>query len=108
MAGEHVIPLIDVEPLFGPSSPARDATDRAIVAAASGSGFMMVAGFPGDIPVGLPMRRELLRLFDAPAALIESLSGNLSDPSRPFVYRGWFAPREDQASSMRAFVSGRI
>ena len=84
------IPLIDIGPLFRPAAPARDAVDRAIMAAATGCGFMTVTGCPGDIPIGAGPRRELLRLFDATPDLLQTLARNTSDPSRPFVYHGWF------------------
>ncbi len=39
-----MIPTIDIEPLFGPASPARERTDAAIMQAATGTGFMAITG----------------------------------------------------------------
>lgn len=84
------IPAIDIAPLFGPASPARDAADRAIFAAASGIGFMTVHGFPGGELLTRPRRAELLRIFALPEAEKAKMLRWNFDPSRPNYYRGWF------------------
>lgn len=84
------IPSIDIAPLFGIAAPERDRADAAILAAASGVGFMTVHGFPGDDWLTPARRAELLRLFSlADADKAKLLRWNF-DPSRPNVYRGWF------------------
>jgi isopenicillin N synthase-like dioxygenase len=87
---DHCIPFIDIGPLFGAKSPARDMTDRAIMAAAAISGFMVVGGFPGDVPVGPAARANLLRLFQLPPHETRKLWRQKFDPAHPNVYRGWF------------------
>jgi isopenicillin N synthase-like dioxygenase len=87
---DHSIPSIDIGPLFGPPSSARDFVDRAIMAAASASGFMVATGMPPDIPAGRAMRAELLRLFQLPPSETRKLWRQKFDASHPNVYRGWF------------------
>jgi isopenicillin N synthase-like dioxygenase len=87
---DHCIPFIDIGPLFGANSPARDMTDRAIMAAAATSGFMVVGGFPGDVPLGAAARANLLRLFQLPSHETRKLWRQKFDPAHPNVYRGWF------------------
>jgi isopenicillin N synthase-like dioxygenase len=87
---DHLIPSIDVSALFGAQSPARDQTDRAIMAAAAASGFMVVRGFPGDVPTGHAARANLLRLFQLPEQQTRKLWRQKFEASHPNVYRGWF------------------
>jgi isopenicillin N synthase-like dioxygenase len=87
---DHCIPFIDIGPLFGAQSSTRDSTDRAIMAAAATSGFMVVGGFPGDVPTGRAARANLLRLFQLPAHETRRLWRRKFDPSHSNVYRGWF------------------
>src|SRR5277367_278263 len=87
---DHSIPSIDIGPLFGPPSPARNLIDQAIMAAASASGFMVVNGLPLEIPSGPAVRAELLRLFQLPACETRKLWRQKFDASHPNVYRGWF------------------
>ncbi len=87
------LPIIDVGPLFGPPSSAREAVDRAILTAAGREGFMLLAGLPADIPMGAAIRAELLCFFALPAVIKTELSRNVSDPSRPPSTYGWFARR---------------
>jgi isopenicillin N synthase-like dioxygenase len=77
---DHSIPLIDIGPLFGAASLERDLIEQAIMAAAATSGFVVVRGFPPDVPAGRAARADLLRLFQLPE----------SDPAHRNVYRGWF------------------
>jgi isopenicillin N synthase-like dioxygenase len=86
-----MIPTIDIAALFDRPSPARDAVDREIHAAAAGTGFMLIHGLPADVPMGAETRRQLLRLFALPAQDIRKLWRQKFDPGQPNVYRGWFA-----------------
>jgi len=87
---DHAIPFIDIRPLFGAASPERDLTDRAIMAAAATSGFMVVGELPPDVPVGRAARADLLRLFQLPEHETRKLWRQKFDPAHPNVYRGWF------------------
>jgi isopenicillin N synthase-like dioxygenase len=86
----HVIPFVDIGPLFGAPAAARDLTDRAIMAAATSPGFMVVGGFPEGIPTGRTARADLLRLFQLPGQETRKLWRQKFDPANPNVYRGWF------------------
>ena len=87
---DHSIPFIDIGALFRTSSRARDLTDQAIMAAAAAPGFMVVGGFPADVPMGRAVRAELLRLFQLPEDETRKLWRQKFDPSHPNIYRGWF------------------
>jgi isopenicillin N synthase-like dioxygenase len=87
---DDAIPCIDIGPLFGEASRARDATDRAIMTAAAMSGFMVVKGLPSDVPAGHAARAELLRLFQLPDSETRKLWRQKFDSRHPNVYRGWF------------------
>jgi isopenicillin N synthase-like dioxygenase len=89
-----VIPVIDIAALFGSAGAARDATDRAVMEAATRIGFMTVTGLPASVPLSPDMRRQLLRLFALPAAETRNLWRQKFDPAQPNVYRGWF-PLQD-------------
>lgn len=84
------IPVIDVEPLFGASSGARDAADDAIMEAAAGTGFFVARGLPDDVPTGDAARAELLRVFGLPPGELRKLWRRKFAPSHANVYRGWF------------------
>jgi isopenicillin N synthase-like dioxygenase len=87
---DHCIPFVDVSPLFGAKSPARDMTDRAIMTTAATSGFMVVRGFPREVPIGCAARANLLRLFQLPSHVTRKLWRQKFDPAHSNVYRGWF------------------
>jgi isopenicillin N synthase-like dioxygenase len=87
---DHSIPLIDIGPLFGAPSLERGLTDQAIMAAAATSGFMVVRGFPPDVPTGGQARADLLRIFQLPEIETRKLWRQKFDPAHPNVYRGWF------------------
>src|SRR5580698_7755662 len=87
---DHSIPCIDVSSLFGTASRTRDLTDQAIMAAAASPGFMVVRGFPPDVPASRAARADLLRLFRLPQSETRKLWRQKFDPSHPNVYRGWF------------------
>lgn len=89
-ADANPIPAIDIAPLFGTPSPARDAADRKIFEAASGIGFMTVGGFPGAELLTGSRRAELLKIFGlSDADKAKMLRWNF-DPSKTNYYRGWF------------------
>jgi isopenicillin N synthase-like dioxygenase len=92
------IPRLDIAPLFETCHPRRRAIDRALIEAAGRFGFMTVTGLPDPELVGAEMRRKLLSVFDMPATLLDTLSRNVSDPSRPFANHGYFAARKDRGS----------
>jgi isopenicillin N synthase-like dioxygenase len=85
-----VIPIIDIGALFGGSSPARAAADRAVFDAATRIGFMTVTGLPTDVPIGSETRRQMLRVFSLPEAERRKLWRQKFDANRPNVYHGWF------------------
>jgi isopenicillin N synthase-like dioxygenase len=87
---DHSIPFIDISPLFGTPSLERDLTDQAIMAAAATSGFMVVGGFPPDVPISREARADLLRLFQLPEHETRKLWRQKFDPAHHNVYRGWF------------------
>jgi isopenicillin N synthase-like dioxygenase len=87
----QLIPSIDISALFAAGGAARVATDSAVQEAAADSGFMLVHGFPDEVPVGAAARAQLLRLFDLPAEQIRALWRQKFDPTHRNVYRGWFA-----------------
>lgn len=60
------------------------------MAVAATPGFMVVRGFPPDIPAGRIARTELLRLFQLPETETRKLWRQKFDPTHPNVYRGWF------------------
>jgi isopenicillin N synthase-like dioxygenase len=84
------IPLIDVQPLFGPDSAARRKTDEAIQRAAGEAGFLTVTGLPDFVPAGPGPRADLLRVFDLPRAEKRRLWRRKAAPENPNAYRGWF------------------
>ncbi len=88
-----MIPSLDITAIFGPPSPRRDATDRQVMDAAAGTGFLCVAGLPAAIPHGKAARAELLRIFALPEVEKRKLYRRKFDPARPNVYRGWFPPQ---------------
>ncbi len=90
MATQELIPTVDVGALFAADPQARAATDRAIMDAAVGSGFMLIHAVPQQVPTGKQVRADLLRLFHLPAASLEPLWRQKFAPAHPNVYRGWF------------------
>ena len=84
------IPRIDIGPLFGPASAARDSADAAIIAASRDHGFMTVTGFPADVPLDAATRRELLRIFALHEPAQRKLWRQKFEPTNANVYRGWF------------------
>src|SRR5215472_4054391 len=93
-----MIPSIDIGALYGPSSAARAAADRSIIAAASDVGFMLLSGLPAELPHGPTVRRELLRIFALPPSDLQRLWRQKFDPAQPNVYRGWFPLQRGHAT----------
>jgi len=83
------IPHVDIAPLFGPPGAARDATDAAILHAATTSGFLVIDGLP---PAGLnaAARRALLEVFALPDSAKAGLLRQKFRAANPNVYRGMF------------------
>jgi isopenicillin N synthase-like dioxygenase len=90
----ETIPTIAIAALFGGPSSERDAADRAVMAAAAGSGFMIVSGLPEDVPLGPATRRALLRIFALPESETRQLWRQKFAPGHANVYRGWFPLQE--------------
>jgi isopenicillin N synthase-like dioxygenase len=84
------IPAIDVSALFAADSSERAATDRAIMAAASGCGFMLIHALPEAVPISATVRAQLLRLFDLAPEQVRPLWRQKFDAAHRNVYRGWF------------------
>src|ERR1700722_19438007 len=93
-----MIPLIDLSPLFVPASAARDATDRAVLAAATGAGFITVTASPGLLPTDAATRAALLRVFTLPAGQRTPLLRRAFAPGRRAGHRGGPAARADAAA----------
>lgn len=85
-----MIPVIDISPLFEPASPERDRTDRAIMDAASGIGFVTATGFPAATLLTPANRRKLFRIFELSDAEKSKLLRWNFDPTKSNLYRGWF------------------
>lgn len=85
-----MIPVIDIEPLFGAASGERDSTDRAIMDAAAGIGFMTVTGFPAATLLTPAARAQVLAVFALPDDEKAKLWRWNFDSSKTNLYRGWF------------------
>jgi isopenicillin N synthase-like dioxygenase len=101
-----MIPRIDVSPLFGPPSAARETADGAVMAAASGSGFMTITGFRGAGMLGPENRRRLLAVFRLPEEEKRRLWRWNFDHSRPNVYRGWYPLQKGTLSQKEGIDMG--
>lgn len=84
------IACIDIAPLFDRASTQRAATDAAILAAATGTGFMTVTGLPTEIAPVRAVRQDLLRLLSLSEADKRKLLRQSFDPAQPNLYRGFF------------------
>lgn len=100
------IPLIDVAPLFGAPSRARDAVDAAIAAAAAQSGFFVAQGFGPEVPIDRRSRARLLRLFDLPESEVRRLWRRKFEPANPNLYRGWFPVQRGHLTSKEGIDLG--
>lgn len=95
-----MIPRIDVSALFDGPGPARDAADAAVLAAATGAGFMTVAAPPDLLPADAATRAALLRIFALPQGVRAPLLRRSFAPGNPNIYRGWF-PLQDNVGSYK-------
>lgn len=84
------MPSINISALFDADAAAREAADRAIMAASASIGFMLVHGLPDDVPIGARARAQLLRLFDLSPQEIRPLWRQKFEPAHANLYRGWF------------------
>ena len=87
---DYSIPTIDIRSLFGIRTAERDSADAALMRAAATTGFMVVTGYPPELPAGSAVRRDLLRLFQLPETETRKLWRQKFDPTHSNVYRGWF------------------
>lgn len=101
-----MIPRIDIAPLFGPACRERDLTDRAIMDAASGIGFMTVIGFPGAESLVPERRAKLLSIFSLPEEEKRKLWRWNFDNSKQNVYRGWYPVQQGTASHKEGIDMG--
>src|ERR1700733_12226867 len=83
---------IDVSPLFASPSKARDGADTAVMQAASGLGFMTIAGFAEPVGVAPDAVKTMLRIFSLTDAQKRRLSRQKYVAENPNLYRGWFPP----------------
>ena len=87
---EAEMQAIDVSPIFGPKSAARDAADAAIMAAASGLGFMTISGFAEPAGIQPNAVKRMLRIFELPEDAKRRLYRQKFAAENPNVYHGWF------------------
>lgn len=85
-----MIPTIDISAFAGPASRRRDETDRRIMEAAGGVGFLAITGLPAEIPHGAAVRAGLLKIFTLSEDTKRGLWRRKFDAARPNVYHGWF------------------
>lgn len=79
---------LDIAPLAGPASPARDRLDRAIGAALEREGRFLAVGFPGMAGLDTQVRR-LFAFFDQPEPLRAQLATETYRPGSGRIYRGY-------------------
>lgn len=84
-----MIPTISVSPLFEDGAGTAE-TDRAIAAAATEIGFMVITGLPGSVPVAPADLQVLKRIFALDPAAQHRLWRQKFAPGNANVYRGWF------------------
>jgi isopenicillin N synthase-like dioxygenase len=101
-----IIPRIDIAPLFGSPTTDRDAADRAVMDAASTSGFMTITGFRGADMLAPENRRRLLAIFSLPEEEKHRLWRWNFDHSRPNVYRGWYPLQKGTLSQKEGIDMG--
>ena len=96
------LPVIDIGPLFGPASPARDDVDAAIMASAGDLGFMQVAGFPGLAQIDPDNRARLKAIFAVSDAAKRRMMRVNFNPANANIYRGWYPAQ----AGVRSFKEG--
>ncbi|MBS0373088.1 MAG: isopenicillin N synthase family oxygenase [Proteobacteria bacterium] len=92
------MPRIDVGALFGGSPAERADCDAALYAAASGIGFLLVAGLPAGICPAAGERADLKRIFALEEGARRPLWRRKFAPENPNVYRGWFPAQPGAAT----------
>jgi isopenicillin N synthase-like dioxygenase len=105
-ASRATVPIVDVSALFHPQCAARDATDAAILAAASDIGFVTIVGLPPGVPLGCAARADLLRIFGLEQSVLRSLWRRKFAPRNPNVYRGWFPVQPGNLTSKEGIDLG--
>ena len=106
MSRARTLTTIDIAALFEPAAAARDDVDRRLLAAAAADGFLWLAGFPEDMPIGGKAREDLFRIFGMPRPLFGELARNHDDPERSLRYRGTFAIKKGRASHYEGMQLG--
>jgi isopenicillin N synthase-like dioxygenase len=92
------VPRIDIAPLFGPRSAARDEIDMQILAAGERIGFLTVTGYGTAAPLDSATRAQLLRIFDLPESSQRRLWRAKFAPENRNLYRGWFPLQQGDAT----------
>jgi isopenicillin N synthase-like dioxygenase len=105
-AGRATVPIVDVSALFTPQCAARDATDAAILAAASEVGFATIVELPAGVPLGRAARADLLRIFSLQPSVLRDLWRRKFAPQNPNVYRGWFPVQSGNLTSKEGIDLG--
>jgi isopenicillin N synthase-like dioxygenase len=100
------IPRIAIAPLFGGPSAARDAVDRAVMAAAAETGFFVATAVDAGALLDPGTRADLLRIFDLPQTAIRALWRQKFAPDHANVYRGWFPRQAGQLTSKEGIDLG--
>jgi isopenicillin N synthase-like dioxygenase len=101
------IPQIDILPLFGEPSAARDEVDAQVLSAAVGSGFLTVSGAPSaSSALSMHACESLLRVFRIPVDAQRRLWKQNFEPSNANLYRGWFPLESGVARSREGFEIG--
>jgi isopenicillin N synthase-like dioxygenase len=103
---EMIVPRIDIAPLFGPPAASRDIADRAVMDAASTSGFMTITGFHGVEMLTPENRRRLLAIFTMREEEKRRLWRWNFDHSQPNVYRGWYPLQKGTLSQKEGIDMG--
>jgi isopenicillin N synthase-like dioxygenase len=93
-----MIPTLDIAPLFDANGERRSRVDRALVAAATGPGFVIVTGLPNGLPLDEHRRRELAAIFALSEPEKRRLWRQKFAPENANVYRGYFPVQNGAAT----------
>lgn len=93
-----MIPTLDIAPLFDADGERRRSVDQALVAAATGPGFVIVTGLPHGFPLDERSRRELAAIFALPEPEKRRLWRRKFAPENASVYRGYFPVQNGAAT----------
>jgi isopenicillin N synthase-like dioxygenase len=93
-----MIPTLDVSPLFGADARRHSGVDRALAEAAAGLGFVIVTGFPHDLPLDDHSRTRLAAIFGLPEQQKRRLWRQKFAPENANVYRGYFPAQNGAAT----------